>query len=131
MYIQFLLVWLAFSISKWSFQTRSKKAGRRRNTRRDSQRRQEGGKQAELRRQGRKDYLGVGTPASEGRALPSGTARVLVGVAEAPGPAGVLRMTVGAVSAPASSSERMVIAMRRLRARPSGVALSATGRNSP
>src|SRR5207247_2618884 len=38
---------------------------------------------------------------------------------------------VGAVSAPASSSDRIVIAIRRLCERPSAVELSATGRNSP
>ncbi len=51
-----------------------------------------------------------------------------------PGPAGG-GVTAGAfvatVSAAASSSGRMVMAIRRLRARPSGVELSATGRNSP
>ena len=44
---------------------------------------------------------------------------------------GAFVVAVGTVSAPASSSGRMVMAIRRLRERPSAVALSATGRNSP
>jgi hypothetical protein len=39
--------------------------------------------------------------------------------------------TAGTVSAPASSSGRMVMAMRRFLALPSAVALSARGRYSP
>src|ERR1039458_7650075 len=66
------------------------------------------------------NYFDAGAVTSAGLVSSEGAVTALV---EAGGTA------VGAVSAPANSSERMVMAMRRLRARPSGVALSATGRN--
>jgi len=44
--------------------------------------------------------------------------------------AGAFVLTTG-TSTPTSSSDKTVMAMRRFRARPSGVELSAIGRNSP
>src|SRR5438445_11850936 len=63
--------------------------------------------------------------------MADGEIELFVAAGRNTGKAGELVVTVDAASAPTSSSDRIVIAMRRFRARPSAVALSATGRNSP
>ena len=62
---------------------------------------------------------------SEGVAAAEGSATALVVGAGEPRRAGDLGVAAGAVSAPAISSDRIVMAMRRLRVRHSGVGLQA------
>jgi len=75
-------------------------------------------------------YLACAGGSVVGRAV-SRAAAVDAEFVEGFDPGGLSELTAGAVSAPAISSERIVIAIRRFFALPSAVALSATGRNSP